>query len=97
MNDRTAKDNATSAQYLVATPKAGLTAADVRGYDDFTVVSKIKYPGRRARANSPSTVEGSSGLQERIQQHSGSTMCVIRSSVMNLSGRPGCSVLGDGE
>eukprot|EP00668_Euglena_longa_P037774 GGOE01048647.1.p1 GENE.GGOE01048647.1~~GGOE01048647.1.p1 ORF type:complete len:1227 (-),score=355.69 GGOE01048647.1:693-4226(-) len=44
VNDRTAQDNGTSAQFLVATPKSGLTAAEVQSYLDFEVVSKLKYP-----------------------------------------------------
>eukprot|EP00667_Euglena_gracilis_P001011 EG_transcript_1009 len=48
---RTAKDTATSAKFLLATPRAGLTAGDVMGYADFEVRSKAKYPSGCAGAN----------------------------------------------
>eukprot|EP00667_Euglena_gracilis_P001132 EG_transcript_1132 len=44
VDSRTAEDTTTSAQYLLATPRAGLTAPDVHGYGDFVVRSKLKYP-----------------------------------------------------
>eukprot|EP00667_Euglena_gracilis_P000876 EG_transcript_876 len=51
VNDRSAKDSHTSAQYLVATPKPGRTASQVAGYGDFDVVTKLKYPESCAHPN----------------------------------------------
>eukprot|EP00667_Euglena_gracilis_P002628 EG_transcript_2628 len=48
---RTAADAATSAQFLLATPRAGLTAGDVRGYGDFEVKSRVKYPDSCVHSN----------------------------------------------
>eukprot|EP00667_Euglena_gracilis_P003560 EG_transcript_3569 len=40
-----------STEFLVAKPKAGLTAAQVTGYGDFDVVSQPKYPNQCAASN----------------------------------------------
>eukprot|EP00667_Euglena_gracilis_P000355 EG_transcript_355 len=44
VNARTAKDTATSAKFLLATPNSGLTADEVTGYGDFQIRSNLKYP-----------------------------------------------------
>eukprot|EP00667_Euglena_gracilis_P000544 EG_transcript_544 len=51
VNSRNAQDGDNSAEFLVARPKPGLTADQVRGYGDFTVVSQLKYPDACARPN----------------------------------------------
>eukprot|EP00667_Euglena_gracilis_P001683 EG_transcript_1684 len=51
IDDRSAKDNTTSAQFLVATPNDGLTATDVHDYGDFTVRSALKYPNQCVNPN----------------------------------------------
>eukprot|EP00667_Euglena_gracilis_P001293 EG_transcript_1293 len=44
VDDRNDRDTDTSAEYLLAAPKPGLTAREVSGYDDFQLMSRIKYP-----------------------------------------------------
>eukprot|EP00667_Euglena_gracilis_P000216 EG_transcript_216 len=51
INSRSAKDNHSSAQYLVAAPKAGLTVEQVKGYGDFDLLTKLKYPNACAAPN----------------------------------------------
>eukprot|EP00667_Euglena_gracilis_P001631 EG_transcript_1632 len=51
VDGRTAQDTATSAQFLVAAPTAGRAAAQVRGYGDFNILSKLKYPASCAKPN----------------------------------------------
>eukprot|EP00667_Euglena_gracilis_P002073 EG_transcript_2073 len=51
VNSFNAADSEDSMEFLVAKPKAGLTAAQVTGYGDFDVVSQLKYPNQCARPN----------------------------------------------
>eukprot|EP00667_Euglena_gracilis_P004154 EG_transcript_4167 len=51
VNARSAKDNTTSAKFLLATPKAGLTAQNVTTYADFEIRNKVKYPNACVNPN----------------------------------------------
>eukprot|EP00667_Euglena_gracilis_P001000 EG_transcript_1000 len=51
VDGRSAKDVQTSAKFLLATPKPGLTAKDVQGYGDLNVISKVKYPNACVHPN----------------------------------------------
>eukprot|EP00667_Euglena_gracilis_P000724 EG_transcript_725 len=53
VNDRTAQDLNYPAQFLVATPNPGLTAAEVTGYGDFQIPSAVKFPAQCASHTQP--------------------------------------------
>eukprot|EP00667_Euglena_gracilis_P002440 EG_transcript_2439 len=71
VNARTAADTATSAAYLLATPNGGRRAQDVRGFGDFTIQSKAKYPNACVNPNctwnSVSALNALKDLQDVIQ------------------------------
>eukprot|EP00667_Euglena_gracilis_P000225 EG_transcript_225 len=51
VNKRNAADSQDTLEFLVAKPKAGLTAAQATGYGDFDVVTQLKYPNQCATPN----------------------------------------------
>eukprot|EP00668_Euglena_longa_P026608 GGOE01033311.1.p1 GENE.GGOE01033311.1~~GGOE01033311.1.p1 ORF type:complete len:1167 (-),score=340.26 GGOE01033311.1:555-3878(-) len=51
LNVRTTVDTTTRDQFLLGKPKAGLTASDVKGYDDFEVKNNVKFPKACVNAN----------------------------------------------
>eukprot|EP00667_Euglena_gracilis_P000937 EG_transcript_937 len=51
VNYRSSKDMDISSEYLVSKPKPGLIASQVRGYEDFDVVTKLKHPDQCSNPN----------------------------------------------